>query len=70
MSCDEWWISLHAKVVNCEAAYTYPLSPSRKGALSMSFESFSPIDAVLYDEAAVEETLSLCGQSGDGYRSP
>ena len=40
----------------CEADYTYILSPSPKGALSMGFESFRPIDVVLYDEAAVEDT--------------
>ena len=33
----------------------------------MRFESFSLIDAVLCDEAAVEETLSLCGRSNDSY---
>ena len=33
MSCDDWWISLRAEAVKWDAAYTYILSPSRKGAL-------------------------------------
>ena len=59
ISCDDSWISLHVELVKCEAVYTYLLSPSRKGVSSMRFESFSPIDTVLYNEAAVEERLSL-----------
>jgi hypothetical protein len=70
MFCDGWWLSLCAKVVACEAAYTYILSPSPKSALSRRFESFSPINAVPYDEAVIEDTLSRCGRSDDSCCSP
>jgi hypothetical protein len=55
MSCDDLWISLRAEVLACEAAYTYILFRSLKGALSRRFESFRPINVVPDDEALVED---------------
>ena len=69
-ACDNWWIRLRAKAVACEATYTYIFSRSLKGALSRRLESFRRIDAMLYDEAVVEDTLSRCGSSDDSCRSP
>jgi hypothetical protein len=59
MSYDGWWISLWAQVIACEAAHTYILSPSPKGALSRTFEPFSPTNALPYDEAVVENKLLI-----------